>query len=166
MDDSILRTIRRMIGGMVIAEDSSEEHPFDMDLMIHINTILQILNQLGVGKEDFQIVSEDQTWSQFLGHDFKNLNSVKTYVYLRVKLLFDPPSSGTLMQAMKEQIAEIEWRLNTKVDRGVIKNEQHNQVQWHNQPNPRRHVLPKAPPHRPGRRTGETDERMPGSFRP
>lgn len=121
MEESILGTIRRMIGGMIIS--LGEDGPFDMDLIIHINTALQTLNQLGVGKEDFEITGADETWAQFLGRTFKNLNMVKSYVFLRVKLLFDPPTSGTLMQAMKEQIAEMEWRLNTKVDRGVSKDE-------------------------------------------
>jgi len=117
MEESILLTIRKMLGGLIV--ETGDEGPFDMDLIIHINTTLQTLNQLGVGKEDFQIIDEEQTWNQFLGRSFKNLNMVKTYVYLKVKSYFDPPSSGTLMEAMKEQIAELEWRLNTKVDRGV-----------------------------------------------
>lgn len=116
MDESILASIRKMIGGAILPE--WEQGPFDLDLIMHINMALQILNQLGVGKEDFQIYDTDQTWREFLGRDFKNLNMVKPYVYLRVRLLFDPPASGTLMQALKEQIAELEWRLNTKVDRG------------------------------------------------
>lgn len=122
MEESILLTIRKMLGGLIV--ETGDEGPFDMDLIIHINTTLQTLNQLGVGKEDFQIIDEEQTWNQFLGRSFKNLNMVKTYVYLKVKSYFDPPSSGTLMEAMKEQIAELEWRLNTKVDRGVRHDEQ------------------------------------------
>lgn len=122
MEESILLTIRKMLGGLIV--ETGDEGPFDMDLIIHINTTLQTLNQLGVGKEDFEIIDEEQTWNQFLGRSFKNLNMVKTYVYLKVKSYFDPPSSGTLMEAMKEQIAELEWRLNTKVDRGVRHDEQ------------------------------------------
>lgn len=122
MEESILLTIRKMLGGLIV--ETGDEGPFDIDLIIHINTTLQTLNQLGVGKEDFEIVDEEQTWNQFLGRSFKNLNMVKTYVYLKVKSYFDPPSSGTLMEAMKEQIAELEWRLNTKVDRGVRHDEQ------------------------------------------
>ena len=122
MEESILLTIRKMLGGLIV--ETGDEGPFDMDLIIHINTTLQTLNQLGIGKEDFEIIDEEQTWNQFLGRSFKNLNMVKTYVYLKVKSYFDPPSSGTLMEAMKEQIAELEWRLNTKVDRGVRHDEQ------------------------------------------
>ena len=118
MEDSILGTIRKMIGGQIIGD--GEEGPFDIDLIIHINSVLQTLNQLGIGKEDFQIIDDEATWGQFLGRKFKNLNQVKSYVYLKVKMLFDPSGSATLMEAMKEQAAELEWRLNTKVDKGYI----------------------------------------------
>lgn len=133
MEESILQSIRKMIGGMAIPE--GETGPFDLDLIFHINSVLQILNQLGVGKEDFQIVDDEQVWSQFLGRKFKNLNMVKSYVALRVRMLFDPPSSATLLQAMKENAAELEWRLNTKVDRGLEREDDERNIkeQWLNQ---------------------------------
>ena len=141
MEESILATIRHMIGGVEVPPGA--EGPFDMDLIIHINSILQVLNQLGVGREDFELQDADQTWQEFLGTKFRNLNMVKSYVYLRVKLLFDPPSSGTLMQAMKEQAAELEWRLNTKVDRAYREEEyeQLHKTKWNHKPHKRRHVL-------------------------
>ena len=118
VEDSILKSIRKLIGGI-----DADEGPFDADLIIHINTVLQTLNQLGCGKENFEITGNDETWSDFLGSPTITLNWVKTYVYLKVRLYFDPPSSGTLMQAMKEQADELEWRINCHVDRGVLQTE-------------------------------------------
>lgn len=119
--ESILGSIRKMIGGMAIPD--GDEGPFDTDLIIHINSVLQTLNQLGCGVEDFEITGPTETWSDFIGDTFINLNWVKSYVYLKVKLLFDPPSSSTLHQAMTEQAAELEWRINCKVDRGRTESE-------------------------------------------
>ena len=119
--ESILGSIRKMIGGMAIPDGG--EGPFDTDLIIHINSVLQTLNQLGCGVEDFEITGPNETWSDFIGDTFINLNWVKSYVYLKVKLLFDPPSSSTLHQAMTEQAAELEWRINCKVDRGRTESE-------------------------------------------
>lgn len=118
VEDSILKSIRKLIGGI-----DADEGPFDTDLIIHINTVLQTLNQLGCGKENFMVTGNDETWSDFLGGPTIILNWVKTYVYLKVRLYFDPPSSGTLMQAMKEQADELEWRINCHVDRGVLPTE-------------------------------------------
>lgn len=118
VEDSILKSIRKLIGGI-----DADEGPFDTDLIIHINTVLQTLNQLGCGKENFMVTGNDETWSDFLGSPTIILNWVKTYVYLKVRLYFDPPSSGTLMQAMKEQADELEWRINCHVDRGVLPTE-------------------------------------------
>ena len=122
MEDSILKTIRKMIGGIFVGDD--EEGPFDLDLIVHINSALQTLNQLGCGKEDFEITGASETWAEFLGTSFKNLNMVKSYVALKVRLMFDPPSSSTLMQALKDQVDELEWRINCKVDRGYIASEE------------------------------------------
>lgn len=114
MEESILKTIRKLIGGI---DPGDEPGPFDMDLIVHINSVLQTLNQLGVGKEDFEITGTSESWAEFLGTKFRNLNWVKSYVYFKTKLMFDPPSSGTLYEAMKANADELEWRLNTKVDR-------------------------------------------------
>jgi len=85
---------------------------FDVDIMLHINTIFSVLEQLGLGPEGgYMISSKDDTWDAFLGTDLR-LNSVKTYMYLRVRLLFDPPATSYAMAAMKEQYEELEWRLN------------------------------------------------------
>ena len=85
---------------------------FDLDIMIHINSVFATLQQLGIGPiEGFEITGENETWDSFLNGD-KRLNPVKTYLYLRVRRLFDPPTTGYHMTAVDEQIKELEWRLN------------------------------------------------------
>lgn len=87
---------------------------FDPDIILHINTVLNTLNQLGIGPvAGFMIVDNTATWDQLIGTDIL-LNSVKTYIYLRVRMVFDPPASGFALDAFKEQIRELEFRLNVK----------------------------------------------------
>jgi hypothetical protein len=89
---------------------------FDPDLVMHINSVFSTLNQLGVGpNEGFMISGDQETWDAFLGTDL-TLNHVKNYVYLRVRLLFDPPQSAFLMTAYEKQITELEWRLNAQAE--------------------------------------------------
>jgi hypothetical protein len=107
MAESILDSIKKVLG---VPVDYTE---FDPDILMHVNTVFSTLTQLGVGPTTgFMIEDRVPTWDQFLGTDI-NLNGVKTYVYLCVRTLFDPPSSAYLLTAMKEQIQELEWRLNT-----------------------------------------------------
>lgn len=111
MDESILTSIKKLLG---IAEDYTN---FDTDVIIHINTAFMNLNQLGVGPEEgFKIEDNLSNWSDFIEDDGKQLEAVKTYIYLKVKLVFDPPLSGTVMEAMKETIKEHEWRLNVQAE--------------------------------------------------
>ena len=111
MDESILTSIKKLLG---IAEDYTN---FDTDVIIHINTAFMNLNQLGVGPEEgFKIEDNLSNWSDFIEDDGKQLEAVKTYIYLKVKLVFDPPLSGTVMEAMKETIKEYEWRLNVQAE--------------------------------------------------
>lgn len=108
--DSILLSIKKDLG-----LDPSMTH-FDPDIIMCINSALNILTQLGVGPiEGFFIDSQDATWTQFIGDD-PRLNMVKTYVYLRTKILFDPPTIGAVLEAFKEQAKEYEWRINAQVD--------------------------------------------------
>lgn len=107
--DSILTSIKKMLG---IGEEYAH---FDADIIFHINSALMTLNQLGVGPDDFFITTDEQTWEDYLG-ETKKLEAVKSYIYLRVKMLFDPPANGTLVEAMKQQIAEFEWRLNAQAE--------------------------------------------------
>lgn len=107
--DSILGSIRKLIGGIAI--EDGEVGPFDTDLILHINSVFNIVNQLGVGPEiPFQIVDDTATWTDFF-EDQKVVNLVKSYMYLKVKILFDAPQSGVLHEAMERQIQEFEWRL-------------------------------------------------------
>lgn len=107
--DSILTSIKKLLG---ITEEY--EH-FDPDIIVHINSAFMILNQLGVGPEEgFSIKDKSSTWNEFLSGS--NLEAVKTYVYLKVKLMFDPPLSSTVIEAIKSQISELEWRLNVSTD--------------------------------------------------
>lgn len=110
MDASILVTLKKLLG---LPEDYDV---FDMDVMIHANSAFATLSQLGVGPEEpFSIESNSEVWSDFILDD-KNLNPVKTYVYLKVRLLFDPPTTSFAIDAMKKQAEELEWRLNAKAD--------------------------------------------------
>lgn len=111
--ESILGSVRKLIGGM---ELNGEEGPFDKDLIIHINSVFDIVNQLGVGpKEPYSITDDTETWDDFWG-DAQVINMVKSYMYLKVRLLFDPPSTGVLHEAMERQIQEFEWRLQVQGD--------------------------------------------------
>lgn len=85
---------------------------FDQDIIMHINSVFADLNQLGLGPLlGFAITGSEEEWTSFIGDD-PNLNAVKSYVYLRVRLLFDPPGTSYLIAAMQEQIQKMEWRLN------------------------------------------------------
>lgn len=108
MNDSILTTTKKALN---LAED---DETFDMDIVMHINSVFSTLNQLGVGPSvGFMIEDKIPTWSAFLGSD-PRLNHIKTYVFLRVRLLFDPPNTGFQTTAMEKQITELEWRLNVQ----------------------------------------------------
>lgn len=108
--DSILTSIKKLLG---ITEEY--EH-FDTDLIIHINSVFMALTQIGVGPpEGFIVYDEDTIWSDFLQDPLK-LQAVKTYVYLKVKLIFDPPLSSGAITAIEEQIKEYEWRLSISAE--------------------------------------------------
>jgi hypothetical protein len=107
MSESILTSTKKILG----IEEAYEA--FDLDVMTHINSVFSTLTQMGVGPpEGFMIEDKTTLWTSFLGSD-ANLNAVKTYVYLRVRLIFDPPTSSYAVTAMEQQIKELEWRLNT-----------------------------------------------------
>jgi hypothetical protein len=107
MDMSILNSTKKILG---IASDYTA---FDLDIITHINTAFSTLTQLGVGPADgFMIEDDTVEWTEFVSTDLQ-LNSVKSYVFLRVRLLFDPPGTSYLINAYQDQIKELEWRLNT-----------------------------------------------------
>jgi len=108
VNDSILTSTKKALG----LDEGYEA--FDPDIIMHINSALSRLNQLGIGPElGFMIEDKEALWDTFLGSD-PRLNNVKTYVYLRVRLLFDPPQTGFHTQAMQEQIKELEWLINAQ----------------------------------------------------
>lgn len=117
-NSSILDSIKKMLG---IQE---EETVFDTDIVIHINSVFASLVQMGIGPEEgYSITGASEKWGDFLNND-KRLESVKTYVYLKVRIIFDPPASATILEAYKQQIAEFEWRNYIVKDMDRIRGEQ------------------------------------------
>lgn len=113
MNDSILLTIKKLLVSYVDPLDNA----FDADLILHINSVLSVLYQLGVGKSAFKITGPSETWSDFLDElELSNLEMIKTYVVLRVRILFDTPASSSISKVLKQQIDELEWRINVGVD--------------------------------------------------
>jgi hypothetical protein len=103
--DSILDSTKKMLA------IESDDTGFDLDIITHINGVFTTLQQLGIGpSEGFMITDKDAVWASFLGVD--KFNAVKSYMYLKVRLLFDPPSSSSVLAAFERQITELEWRLN------------------------------------------------------
>jgi len=108
--ESILISIKKLLG------ISEEYKQFDEDIIMHINTVFLNLTQLGVGPETgFLIEGDSDYWEDFIDDD-KQLQAVKSYIYLKVKLLFDPPLSSAVIESMNRMISELEWRLNVAVD--------------------------------------------------
>lgn len=111
--DSILTSIKKLLG---ITEEY--EH-FDVDLIMHINSVFMILTQIGVGPEEgFAITGKTETWDKFLPENGPKLEAVKSYVYLKVKLLFDPPLASAVMESTNRLVSELEWRLNVGAENG------------------------------------------------
>lgn len=108
--ESILDSIKKLLGL------SSDYDQFDDDLILHINSVFLNLTQLGVGPENgFMITGDGETWDEFIEDDVR-LQAVKSYMYLKVKLLFDPPLSSAVIESTNRMIAEFEWRLNVAAD--------------------------------------------------
>lgn len=108
--DSILNTIKKMLG---LAEDYTA---FDIDIINDINSSFFTLYQLGVGTSvPFTIVDADDKWSDFI-QNRNDLEPIKQYIYLHVKRAFDPPTSSFVSTSIDNQIAELEWRLNTHAE--------------------------------------------------
>lgn len=115
MDESILNTIKKLLG---IDEGYDA---FNTDIIVNINTFIGVLNTLGVGVEGFTVQDETATWDELLAENSVPLNEVKTYLYLRVRQVFDPPTSGVLGSAFDRQIEELGWRMMTKIESTLIK---------------------------------------------
>lgn len=112
MITSILNTVKKCLG---ITEDYTH---FDADIIMYINSVFMILTQLGIGPEGgFSITSADETWDDYLSDgDEEKFQLVKTYIYLKVRLMFDPPSSSAVMESINNMIKEFEWRLNVAAE--------------------------------------------------
>lgn len=107
MEQSILKSTKKVLS---VSDDDTS---FDIDIITHINTAFSTLNDMGVGPDaGFVIDDEDAEWEDFLADDNVKLSKVKACVWLRTKLLFDPPTISYLLEATQKQLQEIEWRLN------------------------------------------------------
>lgn len=110
--ESILTSIKKLLG---IEE---ELEAFDPDIIMHINTVFALLKRMGVGpSKGFRIQDAEAVWNDFMSENPNDiLEAVKTYIYLKVRLIFDPPNSSAVMEAIKENIKELEWSLNFEAD--------------------------------------------------
>lgn len=103
MNDSILITIKKLLG---LSEDY---HAFDTDVIVHINSSFWRLRQLGVGRDNFKITGPDETWSDYLGEDIGKMEIVKSWIWMNVRLLFDPPTNNaSLLGKYQEQLEKYE----------------------------------------------------------
>lgn len=111
ISESILTSIKKLLG-----IDENYMH-FDADIIMHINSVFSILTQMGVGPSNgFSISGKDDTWSAFITDKPNIFSLVKSYVYMKVRLLFDPPLSSAAIEAINRQISEFEWRLFVAAD--------------------------------------------------
>ena len=108
--ESILTSIKKLLGVQ------KEHNHFDPEIIVHINSVIMGLTQMGVGPaEGFSIKDDVATWDEFIP-DNNQFEAVKTYIYLKVRLVFDPPASATIIEAMNRSISELEWRLNANAE--------------------------------------------------
>lgn len=105
--ESILTSIKKLIG------ITDEYEHFDADIIMHINSVFMILTQIGVGPSTgFRIKDDVAVWSDFIPEDDLRFECVKSYMHMKVKLLFDPPTSSAVIESMNRMVSEFEWRLN------------------------------------------------------
>lgn len=108
--DSILTSVKKIIG------ISEEDESFDVDLIMHINSIILVLDQLGLESASrFTITDKNATWNDLFS-DGEVIEPVKSYIALRVRMIFDPPNSSAVAEAIKNTIAELEWRITAITD--------------------------------------------------
>ena len=111
MCDSILNSIKKVLGV------SNEDDYFDADLIVHINSVFFTLRQLGVNFiNNYYITDSTDTWSEYISN-MNDCEAIKTYVCLKVRLLFDPPSNASLIDCINKQLSELEWRIMVALDR-------------------------------------------------
>lgn len=112
--DSILSSVKKFLG--IVAECTD----FDQDIIMHINSVFTILEQLGAGPDGGFTISDDTAvWSDFLG-DCKQIEIVKSYMYMKVRMMFDPPLSSAVSSALESNISEMEFRINVAVENGKL----------------------------------------------
>jgi len=109
MNEVILESVKEDLG-IPLSVDA-----FDNSLIRAINSTFMVLTEFGIGERGFSLTTGDEEWTDYL-KDIEQLETVRTYVYLRVRLLFDPPATSFVLQAVKDQISELEFRLNVLVD--------------------------------------------------
>ena len=96
--------------------DETDES-FDIDIKTHINTSTMILSQIGIGpKNGFTVTSKDQLWTDYIDSSTINLEGVKQYIYLKTKIIFDPPTNSTTIDAINKSLSELEWRMQLSVE--------------------------------------------------
>lgn len=109
--ESILDTIKQMLGIQI------DDESFDPDIKVLINTVTPNLAQMGIGPiNGFIVTNKDQLWSEYIDSKLINLEGVKQYIYLKVKLIFDPPTNSTVVQAINDSLKELEYRMNLAVE--------------------------------------------------
>lgn len=110
MTNSIFQSVKKVVG--LLEDDTS----FDQDVLLHINSVVSTLRQLGLSiPRDFYVRDDVQTWRDLLG-EFRDLDLVKSYMTMKVRLMFDPPSSSFGLKSMEEMTKEYEWRINVLTD--------------------------------------------------
>lgn len=107
-NSSILSTIKKMLG------IENDYNVFDTEIVAFINSAVLALTQIGIGRNGFHLTGESETWGDFLGDGFDSINDSVAYVYYKVRLAFDPPSSSVAVDSMKELMKELEWRLSVE----------------------------------------------------
>lgn len=112
MDDSILLSIKAMLG---LEQDYT---PFDAELVGHINSAIMAAHQLGIGKNDFEITGAEEKWSDWITGKLEKFSSIRQYIYMRVKLVWDPPANSFVVSSLQNQIEEMTWRLNVQAEAG------------------------------------------------
>lgn len=113
MEEKILNTIKKLLG------INSDYTVFDTDILIGINSSISVLSQLGVNDSKEFIVDKDSVWSDYLTSG-ENLEMIKTYIFYKTKIGFDPPQSSFVLDSIEKQINELEWRINVAVETKCI----------------------------------------------
>lgn len=116
MGDSILETIAKLLSIQV------DDNFFDVDLVLHINSAISALTDLGVGPDNgYAILSREETWEDYLGDDIENLGMVQEFIYLKVKLLFNTPQSSSVIKVYEDRLNELQYKLYARKQYGEKK---------------------------------------------